>query len=302
MSNRVSLSPRDLSLLRLLSWTPATTALLLKASTTFDGGAFADERRLRERLQTLGTAGFVRWWSTAYAGGGLQKYYKLTPLGFELLYGTEAERPSRTFFGEVSPSLFEHTFRLAEATVCTLLACHAKQVTILHFIRENELTFAAGEETVQPDCFFRLSSGGRIFSLAFEIDNSTELLDSFAGNSLRRKLMTYQAYQDLVLSQWLANGRNWERPRFRAVFLTPSITRAHHILALTAEIAPHRVRRLVYAATLADFVTEANPLHAPVFLDHLGHWQSLIDLHPTAAYHKTPVRLARPVQSPLGLW
>lgn len=45
MSTPVSLSPRDRSLLQLLSWTPATTALLHRASMTFDGGAFINERR-----------------------------------------------------------------------------------------------------------------------------------------------------------------------------------------------------------------------------------------------------------------
>ncbi len=36
MSNRINLSPRDLSLLRILSWTPATTKLLLRASDAFE--------------------------------------------------------------------------------------------------------------------------------------------------------------------------------------------------------------------------------------------------------------------------
>jgi hypothetical protein len=302
MSNRVSLSPRDLAMLRLLGWTPATTSLLQLASVAFDGGSFTDERRLRERLQALQEAAFVRSWSTAHAGGGLQKYFKLTPLGFELIYGTEAEKPARAFFAEVSPSLFEHTFRLAEVIVHTFLACHTKQVTILSFIRENELTFTAGQETVQPDGFFRLATGGRNFHLAIEIDNSTESLESPAANSVRRKLITYHAYQELVLSQWLAGGKSWEKPRFRVVFLTPSVERAYHILALAAEITSNFRRRLVYAAMLADFITETAPLHAPIFLDHHGLWQSLIDLHPTAAYHKTSVRLPRPVQPPLGLW
>src|SRR5438132_8126129 len=114
MSTRVNLSPRDTSLLRLLSWTPATTTLLQQASTTFEGEAFGDERRLRERLQALGSGGLVRSWPAAFRSGGLQNYYKLTPLGLETLEGTERPAPSRAFFAEVSPSLFVHTFRLAE--------------------------------------------------------------------------------------------------------------------------------------------------------------------------------------------
>src|SRR6266436_5000546 len=114
MSTRVNLSPRDLSLLRLLSWTSATTALLFRASSAFDGGPFSDERRLRERLQSSSEAGAVRSWPMAQAGGGLQNYYKLTPLGFDMTCGSEAPRPSRAFFAEVSPSLSMHTFRLAE--------------------------------------------------------------------------------------------------------------------------------------------------------------------------------------------
>ncbi len=297
MSNRVSLSPHDQSLLRLLSWTPATTSLLLRASDAFDGGAFRDERRLRERLQTLSDAGMVRTWPTAQAGGGLQNYYKLTPLGYDIIAGKESERPSRTFFTEVSPSLFAHTFRLAEVIVETFRACHARRVHIQRFIRENELLFLAGDRLVQPDCFFRLTAGGRAFNLAFEVDNSTTSIEAHATNSIREKLHTYHAYQDLVLSQW-RRTKAWERPRFRVVFLTPSIARAHHILILAGNVAPER-RRLVYAATFESFAADPDPLFAPLFLDHLGGWQSLVDLHPSAPYLKTPVRLQRAVESPL---
>src|SRR4051794_29299807 len=105
MSNRVNLSSRDVSLLRLLSWTPTTTSLLLRASPSFEGDPFTDERRIRERLQSLDAAGFVRSWPSAQAGGGLKNYYKLTPSGFQRLYGDETSRPSRAFFAEISPSL-----------------------------------------------------------------------------------------------------------------------------------------------------------------------------------------------------
>ena len=300
MSTRFNLSPRDFSLLRLLSWTPATTALLFRASTAFEGGGFADERRLRERLQTLIEGGIVRSWPLAQAGGGLQNYYKLTLLGFETTCGMDAAHPSRTFFSEVSPSLVVHTFRLAEVIVELFLACNRRRVSIERFMRENELTFVAGDHQVQPDCFFRLATVGRFFNLAFEIDNSMASVNTNATNSIRRKLTVYHAYQELVLSQWHSSGKKWERPRFRAIFLVPSIERAYHILALAAEIAPLRLRRLVYAAPFDDFVTATDPLASPIFLDHLGQWQAIVDLHPTAPFMKQPVRLMKPVASPLA--
>jgi hypothetical protein len=301
MSNRVNLSPRDLSLLRLLSWTPATTALLLRASGTFEGEAFHDERRLRERLQALANAGMVRAWTTAHAGGGLQKYFKLTPQGFQLVCGTDAAQPSRAFFAEVTPSLFAHTFRLAEAIIETVRACQARRVVIERFIRENDLTFTTGDQNVQPDAFFRLSASGRRFNVAFEIDNSMASVESQADSSIRRKLATYHAYQDLVLTQWRANGKQWERPRLRVVFLPPTIARTYHILSLAATTTQHTSRRLVYAATFDSYVTDPDPIFAPLFLDHVGQWQSLINLHPTAAHTKAPVRLAPLVSSPLGI-
>lgn len=299
MSNRINLSARDRSLLKLLSRTLCTTRLLLRASESFDDGPFADERRLRERLTALGDAGLLRSWPTAAGSRGLRNLYKLTPLGFEIVYGAETAKPPRAFFAETPPSLFDHTLRLAEVIVEVMRACHARRVAIERFYRENELSLTAGDEATRPDCFVRLRAGGRFFNLAFEIDNSTESLNSPAANSVRRKLATYQAYQERVLSQWLAGGRGWDRPRFRVVFLARTVERAHHILWYAAEVARNKSRRLIFAATHESFVTESEPLHSPIFLDHFGGWQSLIDLNPSARYIKTPVRLSRPVNSPI---
>jgi len=243
----------------------------------------------------------VHSWTSAQAGGGLQNYYKLTPAGFELVQGKDTPQPPRAFFSEVSPSFFEHTFQLAEVIVETVRACHARCVTIERFVRENELTFLAGDSQVQPDCFFRLTTCGKPFNIAFEIDCSTESIDSYAASSIRHKLSVYASYQELVLSQWLAGGKAWERPRFRVVFLTQSVERAYHILSCAAETTQNNSRRLVYAAMHKSYVTEPDRLHAPIFLDHFGDWQSLVDLHPTAPYQREPVRLRRPVESPLGV-
>lgn len=300
MSNRVTLSPRDYSLLKLLSWTPATTNQLFDASQGFDGGPFLDDRRLRERLTALAGEGLVRAWASAYPGGGLQNYYKITPAGFASLHGPEAELPPRAFFTELAPSTFHHTMRLAEAVVTVVKASHVHRVEIVRFYRENELTLEVGEDRLQPDCFVRLETGGKTFSFAFEIDTSQESLDSPAGNSVRRKLTFYHEYQNRLLTGWIAGNKAWERPRFRVVFLTASVIRSYHILGLSHRIQTHPTRRLVYAAMHDSFITDIDPLLAPLFLDHFGQWQALIDLHPTAPFQREPVRLTPLVESPFA--
>ena len=88
------------------------------------------------------------------------------------------------------------------------------------------------------------------------------------------------------------------------MFLSQSVERAYHILAFAAENTWNSTRRLVYAATHESYLTDdpgAPGLHSPIFLDHQGDWQSRVDLRPSAPYRKTPVRLTRPVESPLGV-
>jgi hypothetical protein len=150
-------------------------------------------------------------------------------------------------------------------------------------------------------CSYEFVKEGNKFNLAFEIDNSIASVDANATNSIRQKLTTYERYQELLLSQWLAGGKKWERPRSRVVFLTQSIARAYHILALACEIARTPSRRLVYAAPLDTYVTDPDPIFAPLFVDHTSAWQSLINLHPTAACLKAPVRLPRPLDCPLAV-
>ena len=302
MTNSVQLSPRDRSLLQLLSWTPATTMLLLQASSTFAGGSFTDERRLRERLQTLERAGFVRHWSTATIGGGLQNYYKLTPAGYQVLYGIDATPPPRSFFVEIAPSFLAHTLKLAEVIVATNRAAHEGHIEILGFHRENELAFVVGDAQVQPDCFYRLSIGGRNFNVAFEIDQSTETVDSLRDAALRHRLGLYDAYQEQLLQSWLAAGRTWERPRFRVVFLTVSIQRAYHILATMAQVTQRPARRLVYAAVQESYLGSQTPLSDPLLLDHSGHWQALVELHPTSRPLRSPIRLPHAIQAPQPGW
>lgn len=302
MPQPMVLSGRDLSILRLLSWTPATTAMLLRASVSFDGGPFANEHRVRERVRTLIQLGFVRAWPVGSSGGGVTNIYKLTLPGFENVYGRKTEKPSKSFFAEIAPSFFAHTMQLADVIVDTVRACHAGRVTIIYLFRENELTITAGEAQVQPDFFIRMRHGGKPFNVAFEVDQSQESVDSPARNSIRQKIETYDACQGSLLTAWFASGRAWETPRFRVAFLTRSVERAYHILALANQIAARPERRLIYAATQDTYLGSPDPIRSPIFLDHLGVSQALVNLHPSARARNTPVRLPSPVDAAARLW
>ena len=60
-ARRLLLQARDEDVLRLLDRTPATAALILKASRCF-AEPFENLRRVRERMQALAGAGLVRSW------------------------------------------------------------------------------------------------------------------------------------------------------------------------------------------------------------------------------------------------
>src|SRR4051812_37250946 len=108
MAHIVNLSKRDLAVLCFLEMTPGSAAQVRKASVTFRGEPFRDERRVRERLQTLAAAGLIRSFPAAIGGGGTMQYYRLSPEGFRALYPDSDQIPARTLVSEVAPSRFQH--------------------------------------------------------------------------------------------------------------------------------------------------------------------------------------------------
>jgi hypothetical protein len=42
-------------------------------------------------------------------------------------------------------------------------------------------------------------------------------------------------------------------------------------------------------------------LREPLFLDHTGTWQALVNIHPSSAFAKPPVRLRPPLASTLAM-
>jgi hypothetical protein len=295
MSNPIYISDRDRALFKLLEMTPATALHLRKASVTFPDEPFRDERRVRERLQSLSQCGFVRAFPIAVSGGGLSQYYRLTLLGYRAIHPYETQQPSRMTVTEIAPSRFAHAMAVADIIVHILVACHASRVSIVQFHGDGRLVLSIGEYRQQPDCHFQFEFAGKLFNVLFEIDNATEPLESSREHSIRTKLLGFEAYQDWVLETWKRLGRNSLEPRFRVVFLTKGNIRAKHILWLARQCAKNPERRLCLASTQAEYLSEQKPVTSPILIDHQGTWQSLIDLHPTSQFTRKPVRLSPPL-------
>lgn len=295
MAQLVTLGNRDLSLLGLLEMTPATAVQIRKASVTFDGEPFRDERRVRERLQALTAAGLVHAWSAAVSGGGLMQYYRLTPAGYRSLHPDEEHAAGKSVVSEVAPSRFQHVMTTADVIVHTLVACHEAHMRVVKYHGDGLLTLEVGEYRQQPDCHFQFEYGDRHFNVLFEVDNATEPIDSHRENSIRTKVLGYEAYQEWVLENWKQNGNQGPRPQFRVVFLTRGAERASHILWFAGQCARHRERRLCYAATQDEYLGEPRAVTAAIFNDHDGDWQPLVNLHPSSAVLREPIRLSPPI-------
>lgn len=302
MTNTLILSARDQSLLQLLARTPATTSLILKASETFSGEPFHDDRRVRERLQTLAESGLIRAFPATHGVGGPINWYKLTTEGFRTVHGAEATLPHRSRFEVIPPSRFQHTQALAEIIVHSLVAAHRDRCTVPFFQGDGEARIDVASHTFYPDCFIQFALAGKQFNAYFEIDQSTESIDSNAEQSIRTKLLNYEAYQDSLVAWWKGQGERGTRPFFRAVFLTRSQERAYHILWLAQTCARNADRHLVYAATQDAYLTQPRALQSPLFIDHHGRWQSLVNLHPSSNFHRAPVRFSRPVTPLAMVW
>ncbi len=294
MPQDVLISDRDLAMLRLLDLTPATAVQIRKTSVTFGDEPFRDERRVRERMQSLAEAGLVRSFPAAIPGGGVMLYYRLTQEGFRSAFPDAVDNPPRVSLNEIAPSRLRHAMVTADAIVHTLVACHDRGVQVLKTTGDGRLTLSVGEHRQQPDFHVQLGFAGRYFNLVFEIDMATEPLDSHREQSIRTKILGYETYQDWVLRSWKDSGEHGSRPSFRVVFLTTGVERANHILWLAHELARNRDRRLVYASTQDAYLNELHAVTAPILNDHFGQWQALVDPQPTSRFRREPIRFTRP--------
>jgi len=283
---------RDRDVLRLLDRTPATAASILKASQCF-AEPFEDLRRVRERMQALAAGGWVRSSPLATISRRAASWYRLTPEGYRLLHGQDAVLPHKTFFMPMKPSRQEHALWLAEVIVHTMVAAERSLLSINDYRRENSVVLSLGSETLKPDGSMQLQTAdGRQFNFFTELDNGTEPVRSpQQRQSLERKVRFYERLQDAVLATWKGGERRKPAPRYRVLFFTRSIQRQKHLLRTAQQIARHPDRRVCLGVSLAEYLSDPNPLRSPIAVDQYGQWQGIVSDAYEARFLRQPMRL-----------
>ena len=286
------LTERDYDILRLLDRTPASTALILKAGSCF-AEPFEDQRRVRERMQALAAGGWVRSSPMATTSRRAANWHRLTPDGYRLLYGADGMLPHKTMFMPMPPSRQEHTLWLAEVIVETMVAAEQSLLAINDFRRENSVVLTLGSETLKPDGSMQLvTADSRQANFFIELDNGTEPVRSpQQRQSIERKMRFYERLQDGALASWKRGDRKRPPPRFRVLFFTRSFERQKYMLWTARQVAANPDRRLCLGVSIAEYLSDPNPLRSPLALDHHGRWNGLIMEAHDARYLREPIKL-----------
>ena len=271
------ITPRDLEILTAISRSPLTSEQLLKLSTTFQQ-PFTSVRRVRERMHELDAAWWVKksLYATATSGGS-PAYYQLTLTGYRILYGHDAKPQTKRYFDEISISHQHHTRCLADFVVHTIVCAHHHGIRMTDFRAENTVRFTVGDESVLPDCAFRLiAPGSDPYNFVVELDNSTETVRSQRNtDSWERRIQLYDQFQDVC-----------ER-RFRVLVVTTrSRERLDHILEAARALQRNPRRSLFYGVYLPDYLEQSDAIRSACFLNHRGRPTAMVPK--TAKFRATP--------------
>lgn len=289
-------------LLRLLELTPATAAEILTASVSFgtpeEPGRFADLRRAREKLEALVAAGLVTVYEYALGERRTVNFYQLSRNGYRFLHGSDPPDSHRRRFDGIAPTGREHAYDLSRLITHAVACAHRRGIRIEWAMPENTYSIVAGPHRMKPDFSVVFGHSGMRFNTFWERDRHTESIDSPAKNSVRNKIIAYETYYNLLADRWRRGDIPGRRPRLRVPFFTDTMERAEHILCTASQLARNPKRLLVYATTLDCFLNDDDALMQPVFLDHCGRFQAVVDLHPSSASPRGPVQLRAPVLAP----
>ncbi len=287
-------------LLRLLELTAATAADILKASVSFgtaeEPGQFADLRRVREKLESLVAAGLVVFYEYAVGGRHTMNFYQLTRDGYRFLHRTDPPDSYRRRFGDIAPTQREHTYDLSRLITHSVACAYRSGICLQWAMPENTFSIEAPPLVTKPDFSAVFAHSGRTFNIFCERDRHTEPIDSLARNSIRNKILTYERYCDLLYARWRTGHiPSRARPRIRVPFFTDTMERAEHILYAASQLVRDPRRLLVYATTMDTYLSNNDALMQPIFLDHHGRFQAIVDSHPTSAFLREPVKIRVPV-------
>jgi hypothetical protein len=300
MANRTLVTPRVRQLLKALERGPRTALQLLAESETFNE-PYTNLNFLRRNLQKYADARWIRSFPYATTTRGTLNYYKLTREGFRLLHQDDGyPEPTPSYFADIPVSRQEHARSLADVVVHAIVTAHRFGIRLTHACPENQLKLTLGDMTLKPDFQLTLEAPtGQLFKFLLELDNSTEPLDATdpKRESIRRKITFYEAFQEHWLARWRERKEEGFPPRFRVLLLTRSTIRVRDMLAVARTLSRWKNRRLCLAATIQEFLAERDAVRSPIFLDHFGHWQSLVRVHPVEGNVKPPVRLPAGVQT-----
>ena len=111
---------------------------------------------------------------------------------------------------------------------------------------------------------------------------------------MRNKILAYEQFYDHVLARWKCGDIEGPRPKIRVLFWTDSTERAEHILYAASRLARNPDRFLVYATTMDLYLNEDDALMAPIFVDHRGNYQAIVDVYPTSEFLRKPVEIRAP--------
>jgi hypothetical protein len=268
MSSKTSiiLQARDRELLTALDLSPLDAGQLVRLSRTFEAPVTSEDY-LRKRMLKLREAGLVEHFSYQTDSVGAAKYYKLTREGYRFVAGPHKPLPRRTYFNAVSPSLQNHTRRLADFVVHTLASAHEHKVKVPSFCGENRLELQLGERSMRLDAAaqFKLK-GYRPYNCLFELDCGTEPVHSRKQReSLSQKVRFILDYERLC------------RQTFRHYVVFAAATpRLANYLQMVAELNPNPERRICFAATLDRYLAAEDPLRTPIFFDERSQRASIL--------------------------
>ena len=239
-----------------------TAEQVFRLSETF-AEPFPTVRRTQARLGQLAASGMLLAWRYSTIGqGSAPHYYKLSPESFRLLFGHEAQLPSKRFLHEVKVSQQEHKRLLGDFTVHTAVAAHRRGFSFVYFHPENTHRIETADGTIFPDQAFGLHLHLRPatqvqLNFHVELDNSTEPV---------RSLDRLDSWQNRLRRYYQNEASNNERSRL-IIVSTKNGNRLANILDLARRLNPTPSYSMAIGVFLSEYLAEPDPFFAPCFLD-----------------------------------